>query len=209
MMNFEQFHISIDQKDAITEVINIGFGRAAASLSVLIGSHVLLHAPQVEIHPISEFANLVEQYAPHEEVFIHQVFKGTICGDVVLFMDVHSASVLVDLLSGGSGIAKQLDPSDREALIEVGNILMNGYIGSFGNLLNLKLNFSLPHMREESLAFWLEKRDSALSRQHHYVVLVKTDFNIANVQAGGYVALLLDLEALIVLVKTVEESLLL
>ena len=198
--------ITPEQKDAITEVINIGFGRAAASLSILIGSHVILHAPQVEIHPLTELSSILQRYSPHEEIIIHQIFKGSISGDVLLFMDVHSAAVLVDLLSGGPGTPKPLDPSDREALIEVGNILMNGYIGSFGNLLKLKLTFSLPHMREESLAFWQEKTTSAADQSDQYVVLVKTDFTVAKAQASGYIALLLELDSLKVLVERVEKE---
>ncbi len=200
-------NITLDQKDAITEVINIGFGRAAASLSILIGSHIILQAPQVEIHSIAELTSTLESYAPREEIIIHQVFKGSITGDVLLFMDAESASVLVDMLSGGPGIAKPIGPSDREALIEVGNILMNSYIGSFGNLLNLKLSFNLPHMSEESLVLWLHKMNTFSNGERQYVVLVKTDFNVANIKASGYVALLLDLQSLKVLVETVEKGL--
>lgn len=195
------------QIDAVTEVMNIGFGRAAASLSALIGSHIILHAPQVEISRISDLIKTLEQNAPREEVIIHQVFNGAIHGDVLLFMDVESASVLVDLLSGGKGIASKLSPSDREALIEVGNILMNSYIGSFGNLLKLKLIFSLPHMQEESLVVWLEKMRLSSAKDRQYVVLVKTDFDVASVKACGYVALLLDINSLRILIETVEQAL--
>ena len=40
------------QRDALTELINIGFGRAAASLSRLTGYRVLLDVPSVSIHPM-------------------------------------------------------------------------------------------------------------------------------------------------------------
>ena len=42
------------QQDALVELLNIGFGRAAASLSQLTGHRVLLEVPQVTIHPIDE-----------------------------------------------------------------------------------------------------------------------------------------------------------
>jgi chemotaxis protein CheC len=198
--------ITADHKDAITEIINIGFGRAAASLSVLIGSHIILHVPNLEIYALTDLVDILEDAIPREAVIIHQVFSGQISGDVLLFMDIESASVLVDLLSGGNGVAKRISPSDREALIEVGNILMNGYIGSFGNLLHLKLSFDLPHLREESLARWLDSTRASLSEDRQYVVLVKTEFIVANVQAGGYVALLLDLESLRTLVFIVDSG---
>ena len=38
------------QQDALVELLNIGFGRAAASLSQLTGHRVLLDVPQVTLH---------------------------------------------------------------------------------------------------------------------------------------------------------------
>ncbi|MBI9047962.1 MAG: chemotaxis protein CheC [Anaerolineaceae bacterium] len=197
--------INAEQKDAVGEIINIGFGRAASSLSILIGSPIILRTPEVEVYSIPELISVLEEHIPDQAVIIHQVFSGTINGDVLLFMNINSASVLVDLLSGGNGVSKQLTPSDREALIEVGNILMNGYIGSFGNLLKLSLNFDLPHLREESLTEWLGKLNPP-DAEPQYSVLVRTEFHIANVKAGGYVALLMDLVSLKTLIETVERG---
>ena len=42
------------QHDALVELLNIGFGRAAASLSQLTGHRVLLEVPQVSVHPIED-----------------------------------------------------------------------------------------------------------------------------------------------------------
>ena len=42
------------QHDALIELLNIGFGRAAASLSELTGHRVLLEVPTVSVHPIAE-----------------------------------------------------------------------------------------------------------------------------------------------------------
>ena len=41
------------QEDALIELLNIGFGRAASSLSQLTGHRVVLDVPQVSIHPIA------------------------------------------------------------------------------------------------------------------------------------------------------------
>lgn len=39
------------QIDALTEIVNIGVGRAASSLSDIIGAHILLKVPDVNIFP--------------------------------------------------------------------------------------------------------------------------------------------------------------
>ena len=45
------------QEDALTEVINIGFGRAAASLSKLTGQRVQLEVPQIAMCPLDELSD--------------------------------------------------------------------------------------------------------------------------------------------------------
>ena len=42
------------QQDALVELLNIGFGRAAASLSQLTGHRVLLEVPQVTLQAVDE-----------------------------------------------------------------------------------------------------------------------------------------------------------
>ena len=200
-----EIEVNAEQLDAVGEIINIGFGRAASSLSMLIGSHIILHSPEVKVYSISDLIKILEKHIPDQAVIIHQIFSGTIAGDVLLFMGIESASILVDMLSGGNGVARQLSPSDREALLEVGNILINGYIGSFGNLLKLSLSFNLPHLWEEPLSEWLESLNGK-NTEPQYAVLVKTEFHVENVKASGYVALLLDIDSLRILIETVERG---
>ncbi len=45
------------QEDALIEVINIGFGRAAASLSKLTGQRVQLEVPHIAMCPIDELSD--------------------------------------------------------------------------------------------------------------------------------------------------------
>ena len=44
------------QQDALIELLNIGFGRAAGALSELTGHRVVLEVPEVSIHPIAGLA---------------------------------------------------------------------------------------------------------------------------------------------------------
>jgi chemotaxis protein CheC len=40
------------QRDALVELLNIGFGRAASALSQLTGQRVLLEVPQISVQPV-------------------------------------------------------------------------------------------------------------------------------------------------------------
>jgi chemotaxis protein CheC len=95
--------LSNAQQDAISELINIGFGRAAGALSILVGQRVIIQAPQVEMYPIEHLENALAELVGQDITTVHQVFSGKVCGDAMLLMDAESATILVDLLSGGKG----------------------------------------------------------------------------------------------------------
>ena len=66
------------QTDALTELINIGFGRAAASLSKLTGHRVELEVPQVTMCPVGELSRTLAPYIEGEIASVHQVFTGPV-----------------------------------------------------------------------------------------------------------------------------------
>ena len=53
--------LSAQRKDALTELINIGYGRAAGALSKLTGYRITLEVPQVSMHAIAEIGPMLER----------------------------------------------------------------------------------------------------------------------------------------------------
>ena len=47
-------HLSPEQMDTLTEMVNIGFGRAAASLSALVRQRIVLRAPEIALYPLED-----------------------------------------------------------------------------------------------------------------------------------------------------------
>jgi len=82
------------QRDALTELINIGFGRAAASLSRLTGYRVLLDVPNVSIHPMERLQEALAGMMSGEIATVHQVFTGPVAGDAFLALDESAAALL-------------------------------------------------------------------------------------------------------------------
>ena len=58
--------LSAVQHDALVELLNIGFGRAGASLSSLTGHRVILEVPQVAIHPVDQLNATLVKYMSGE-----------------------------------------------------------------------------------------------------------------------------------------------
>ena len=79
------------QQDALVELLNIGFGRAAASLSQLTGHRVLLEVPQVSIHPIGGARRGAVEGGHGGVASVHQIFSGPVAGDALLILDHEAA----------------------------------------------------------------------------------------------------------------------
>src|SRR5947199_161770 len=75
-----------DQKDAVTELVNIAFSRTAAALSELTGNRVELTVPEVSAHPIGNLLSALGRFVRGEVATVHQIFGGPVSGDAFLLL---------------------------------------------------------------------------------------------------------------------------
>ena len=192
------------QEDALIELLNIGFGRAAASLSQLTGHRVLLEVPHVTIHPVEEVSASLESVIQTDVASVHQIFTGPVAGDALLILDQTGASMLKELLTNEPALPLSIDASAREVLTEVGNILLNACLGTFGNLLKVQVTFSVPQLNLESLGAILE---SLRVNQEgvKYALVVHAGFKLRDAEVRGYLVIVLSVASLDRLIRAVEE----
>ena len=196
--------LSEKQTDALGEFINIAFSRTASSLSEITGHRVLLEVPKVEVYPIEEVAANLARFLPGEVASIHQPFDGAIAGDAFLILNYDGAVRLADLLTDGNSPQVQLDESSREVLTEVGNILLNACLGMFGNVLRVRVNFSVPALHLESLQDLMDSlREEVENLQ--YAIIVYTSFRIRETEVTGYLVLVLSIVSLTRLIDEIEK----
>ncbi len=192
------------QRDAISELINIAFSRTGAALSELTGHRVLLNAPEVSVHPTTELPAALAKFIPGEIASIHQVFGGPVAGDALLLLNHDGAVHLTDLLTDGGGPpSSRLDESAREVLTEVGNILLNACLGMFGNLLDVRVSFSVPRLHLETLDELLASLIGGGS-ETQYALVVYTAFHIRDSAVKGFLVMVLSVTSLDRLIHEVE-----
>jgi chemotaxis protein CheC len=192
------------QRDAISELINIAFSRTGAALSELTGHRVLLNAPEVSVHPTTELPAALAKFIPGEIASIHQVFGGPVAGDALLLLNHDGAVHLADLLTDGGGPpSSRLDESAREVLTEVGNILLNACLGMFGNLLDVRVSFSVPRLHLETLDQLLDSLIAAGS-EPQYALVIYTAFHIRDSAVKGFLVMVLSVTSLDRLIHEVE-----
>lgn len=192
------------QEDALIELLNIGFGRAGASLSQLTGHRVLLEVPHVTIHPISEVSESLERMIRTDVASVHQIFSGPVSGDALLILDQVGASMLKELLTNEPALPLSIDASAREVLTEVGNILLNACLGTFGNLLKVQVTFSVPQLNLESLGAILETLRVSQEGMT-YALVVHAGFKLRDDEVRGFLVIVLSVASLDRLLRAVEE----
>lgn len=182
------------QHDAMTELINIGYGRAAGALSELTGHRITLGLPEVAIHEIHQIASILAKLITGEVASVNQIFSGPVAGNALLLLDEEAALTLNRLLTGNEDIQK-LDTAAREVITEVGNIVLNACLGSFGNLLKVEVCFSVPRLTVEGV----EDVMSSITVDNEELsgaLMVHTRFHLRDSAIKGYLMVILGVVSL-------------
>ena len=191
------------QEDALVELINIGFGRAGAALSKLTGHRVQLEVPQVTMCPIDEMADRLRPMLGHELATVHQIFSGPVDGDALLVLDQNSAAILKELLTDEPALPLSIDRSAREVVTEIGNILLNACLGTFGNLLKVQVSFSVPLLTLDTLESVVGS--IAIDREGlRYALIVHSSFRLRNSSLTGYLVIVLGVASIERLIDALE-----
>ncbi len=192
------------QQDAIGELLNIGMGRASASLSEMVGEEVELSVPKVEISSHKKAQESIESSVGEQVTAIKESFKGAFWGDALLIFPENQGLALVKALFKGEDLPMEvLSEMEQEALTEVGNIILNACLGSLSNIFKQSLEFSLPqychgHCRD------IIKQDKNMSDSAGGVLILQMNFLLQTTKVNGYLTLMMDVDSLQALSKELE-----
>ncbi|HEX4120450.1 MAG TPA: chemotaxis protein CheC [Verrucomicrobiae bacterium] len=195
--------LTVSQKDALTELINIGYARAASALSDLTGHRITLEVPEVAIHLIAEITPRLQGVIKGEVASVNQVFSGPITGNAILLLDREAALLLNRLLTDRPGITG-FDGAAREVITEVGNIVLNACLGAFGNLLKVQVSFTVPSLQIDDVQKVLRSitiHDKGLE----YALIIHTHFYMRVNNVSGYLVIILGVTSLETLLRELKK----
>jgi chemotaxis protein CheC len=196
-------NLSEQQLDSLTELINIAFARSASSLSDLTGQRIRLNVPEVKVCDIHQLSSVLSEFVEGEVATVQQFFTGGVAGHALLLLNQDGARLLVDLLTGDATPSPRLDASATEVLTEVGNILLNACLGTFGNLLKMHISFSVPHLHLDALDSLIRTLVIA-DGEIRYALFVYTTFNVQDSSVSGYLVIVLGVTSLEKLIEAVD-----
>ena len=180
--------------DALTEMVNIGVNRAAASLREMVGEQVLLSVPKVTLVSRDRAIAILGENEVSNLVGIHQVFEGEITGRALLIFPDTKSLELVRAVTGGELPLEEIIELEHEALAEIGNIILNGCLATIANMLQRNLKMSLPEILrgEPAIFFNLKPPPDA----GDVVMFLYINFAIRQRDIRGYIAMLMDMPSL-------------
>ena len=196
--------LTYTQKDALTELINIGYGRAAGALSELTGYRITLEVPRLGMFPIDEIAPQISRMISGEVATVTQVFSGPLAGNALLLLDERAAVMLSELLTDDVSPSGAFDSGAREIITEVGNILLNALLGVFGNLLQVQVSFTVPRLRVDTIDSVLQSI-IVQEEELRYALMIHTRFHLRASNVTGYLVMILGITSLYRMLDELEK----
>lgn len=193
------------ERDALTELVNMGVGRAATHLSRMVFDQVLLSVPSIEIVSHGEAARYLEQRERNGLVAVEQTFRGAFDGRALLIFPETNSLELARIVLGGDLSLEEIVDLEQDALAEIGNIILNGCLVVIANILKNELDISLPSVRRGG---GMEVLREVQGTEDELVLFLHIDFAMQDHSIRGYIALLMglsSLEALKVLIRAFIE----
>jgi chemotaxis protein CheC len=188
--------------DALTELVNIGVSRAAVSLRDLVGEQVFLSVPSLSVLSKPEAADMIRGPDGRHLIAVRQAFDGEFSGRALLIFPEANSLELVRAVAGDHLSLEDIAELEHEALAEIGNIILNGCMGTISNLLQRSLVISLPEiLRGHGLDFF----DLSAPTAEDVVLFIRINFTLHGREISGYVALVMDLPSLTSLKLLVAE----
>jgi len=132
------------QKDFLSEILNIGLGRAGAVLSQMSGARVNMTVPNLVVCKASDLPQHLTMFGSDQVLTVTQSFSGILTGEVVMVLSAFSGQVMTYRLFGGTISKEELESEMESAITEVGNIVINHFVGSWSQIFCDQFRFGVP-----------------------------------------------------------------
>lgn len=202
-MTIESVTLDDLERDALTEIVNIGVSRAASNLRKMIDDQVFLSVPSIEVVSQRRAARLISERETSELVAVRQDFSGPFSGRALLIFPETNSLELVRAVTGGQLTAQEVLDLEHEALAETGNVILNSCLATMANMLKRSLTITIPEVLRGSGAMLFEVDDSSASEG--LVLFLYIDFAVRKHDISGYIAMILDLPSLAMLKELLGE----
>ena len=196
-------NVTAEQLDALQELINIGVGRAARLLNEMVDSHIGLKIPFVKVlTAVEAYQELATRFHDDSLASVRLGFTGSFSGAAGLIFPTDRASSLVAVLTGEEPGSADLDAVKIGTLSEIGNIVINGVMGSLSNVLKQHVNYTLPVYLEDTIENLLLSTYESDSK----ILLAQARFIIEQLEIIGDIILIFHVGTFDALITAINDE---
>ncbi|MBF0283662.1 MAG: chemotaxis protein CheC [Magnetococcales bacterium] len=187
------------EQDMLRELLNVGIGRAAYSLSRMLDEEIVLSAPFLKVLSRQEATELIQNDSDEPVAAVRQSFDGPFQGSALLIYHENTSLELVRRMLKEEVPLATLTELEQESLMEVGNVILNACLGSIANMLGGELRCDLPEYLKGRCETLLQQPAGRVSPAldgcggSECILLMYVDFSTGGDSLKGYLALLLDM----------------
>lgn len=198
-----------EQIDVLKEYMNLFIGQAASLLSDMVNKRVQLTIPDIQLLYYSKDMNnkdVIPDFLLSYVVSSSITFGQTFSGEAKLIFPKDKIKHLVHLCLDEEDCdgTDELTDTDFDAIREIGNIILNAVVGSLGNLVEVRLDYTMPVVDILNLA---SEENVFIATEDVYVLIIRNSFSIDGTNVEGAIIVMLSMESINELVEKINEIL--
>jgi len=198
--------IDKELKEVLSELINIAFGSATATIADLFDNFAKLHVPDISLMALNDIEEFVLEGLGDKSIYITtQQFKGNFEGEVVFVIDRDSAGNMQKVICAAEGLdaVDAMEENEiQQSILEISNILGSSCIGKLAELLDTDATFVPPGIElSQKLMGGLDET------RYHHILIVSTILEFEETQILGKLFIMFNNEMFTWLENTLKDVL--
>lgn len=185
--------------DALTEIFNIGIGRAANSLNLMVSQTIDLTIPEIQILPNIKAKSKLNFTDDIEISAVTQRFEGDFKGQALLMFSKDSGLQLVSCLLGNKIPIEDLSDLEQDSLVEIGNVILNACFGTVINFLKSSITIEMPTFVQGNI-----DKIFSYESENDWSLYIKVKFSLPNEKIEGHISFIMDITSLEVFQESVR-----
>lgn len=180
-------------RDALSELFNLGVGRAAHSLSQMVRDEIELSAPFVDlIQPDEVSAVLIgSEFKQLSMVIID--FDGPFVSKAILLFPERNALAILSNMLDPELTPEEVSEFEQEAMCEIGNVILNACMSALADEFGIELHGGLPeHYFSDTDALPV----FAGGNDEHLILLLQIQLTMRQQLVQGHLVFLLSVGSL-------------
>lgn len=185
--------LSPAEQDVLQEMMNIASGRAAGTLSGILGKRIEMSLIEVAALDRQGIFDFLDEELGVIGSAVEQRFSGGLTGTSMVMMDYQSCSHLVQLLGGEALESASRDVNEQSILYEVGNIILNSCVAMLGKQTGRRMHFSLPLVYYNLRGRTIAENLTSPADPNIYAVAMKSTLTVGEITVHIHILIFLIL----------------